>query len=119
MKILTKIFCFFYLFILLSCKSGVNIEITNDSKIDVNKIVIKTGFSTHVLDTLKMNKTKTIFIPFNNKEVHFDGIMGLYIYKNHITTSSDYNFGYYSNGIPPEDMKIIIKEDNVLFKHNN
>lgn len=119
MKTLIKIFCFFYLFVLLSCSNGVNIEIINDSKIDVKKIAIKTGFSTHTLDTLKINETKTIFIPFNNKEVRFDGIMGLSIYKNNITTSSDYNFGYYSNGIPPEDMKIIIKDDTVLFQHKN
>ncbi|MDB0025579.1 hypothetical protein N9E92_00095 [Polaribacter sp.] len=119
MKKLTKTLYFLSLFIILSCTSGVNIEITNDSKIDVKKIVIKTGFSTHTLDTLKMNEIKTIFIPFNNKEVRFDGIMGLYIYRNHTTTSSDYNFGYYSNGIPPEDMKIIIKDDTVIFKQVN
>ncbi len=43
----------------------------------------------------------------------------IYIYRNHTTTSSDYNFGYYSNGIPPEDMKIIIKDDTVIFKQVN
>jgi hypothetical protein len=39
MKKLTKTLYFLSLFIILSCTSGVNIEITNDSKIDVKKIV--------------------------------------------------------------------------------
>lgn len=119
MKTLRKILYFLPLFVFLSCTSGVNIEITNNSKTDVKKIVIKTGFSSHDLDSLKINEAKKIFIPFNNKEVRFDGVMGLSIYKSNTTTSSDYKFGYYSNGIPPSDMEIIIKHDTVLFKLKN
>lgn len=114
-----KIVYILLFFIFLSCKNGVNIEITNNSRVDVKKIVVKTGFSTHDLDSLKINETEFLFIPFNNKEVRFDGIMELSIYKSNTTISNDYKFSYYSNGIPPEDMKIIIKDDIVIFKLKN
>ena len=53
-----KILYILSFFIFLSCKNGVNIEITNNSRVDVKRIVIKTGFSTHDLDSLKINETK-------------------------------------------------------------
>ncbi|MGB0892317.1 MAG: hypothetical protein ACPGUU_08185, partial [Flavobacteriaceae bacterium] len=109
MQKINKILILLILLILSSCKSGVNIEIINSSKLDIQKIVVKTGFSTHDLAQLKINETKHLFIDFKGKSKN-DGIMGLYIYKKNKPTSIDYKFGYYSNGIPPEDIKIIIKD---------
>ena len=114
MKNLTKIIFFLPFFVFLSCTSGVNIEIINNSKLNLEKIIIKTSFSDNNLGSLKINESKKLFLNFSKNKVKYDGIMRLFIYRGY--TSKNYDFGYYSNGIPPEDIKIIITKDTVLFK---
>lgn len=43
--------------------------------------------------------------------------MSLSIYKKGL--NKNYNFGYYSNGIPPKDVVINIKKDTVIFSQSN
>lgn len=116
MKKLTKILFSLSLFVFLSCTSGVNIEVTNNSKLDLQKIVLKTAFSENNLGSLKINESKRIFLNFSKNKVKHDGIMRLLIYEDDIDMSKYYDFGYYSNGIPPEDIKVIIKDDIIFCK---
>jgi hypothetical protein len=62
---------------------------------------------------LKADESKKIFIDFKKNKTNFDGIMEFSINRNGII--NNYNFGYYSNGIPPEDIIIIVKKDTILF----
>jgi hypothetical protein len=107
------VFYYLSLFIFLSCKNGVNIKIVNSSNSNIKEIIIETGFSSQTLENFKTNETKKIFVDFKENKTNFDGIMELTTNRN--DSLKKYFFGYYSNGLPPDDMKIIIKKDTILF----
>lgn len=98
--------------ILTSCEHGVNINIQNKTSKMIDSIFIQNDFKTIKIKEVDINKNLHFFIDFTNNKHRGDGIFSLYVYKNGIKRKKD--FGYYSNGIPPNNnFKITVYKDIV------
>lgn len=103
----------FQLLLLFSCDYGTNLTITNNSDNPIDSIIVATDFNSLALKELKSMETKTVFLDFKNNHHQGDGIIRLVVYKNRKIKSSQ--FGYYSNGVPPDDDFVIkILNDTIL-----
>lgn len=113
MKSLTKLIIVFTLLFLVSCEYGTIIKVSNKSGESINEILIKTNFDSLIVNDLDSDNSSLLFLDFKKSKA-VDGIIKLTIKKSQV--ERNYNFGYFSNGIPPRDIDITIEKDTVLFK---
>lgn len=113
MKSLTKLIIVFTLLFLVSCEYGTRIKVSNKSGESINEILIKTNFDSLIVNDLDSDNSSLLFLDFKKSKA-VDGIIKLTIKKSQV--ERNYNFGYFSNGIPPRDIDITIEKDTVLFK---
>ncbi|MCG8762304.1 hypothetical protein G1K46_06050 [Tenacibaculum finnmarkense] len=103
------------LIVFISCEYGVNIKINNDTSQKIDSVYITNYFKTIKIREFKTNKNYKFFIDFKNNKHKGDGVFILSLFKDNV--KKHYQFGYFSNGIPPnEDINVIIKKDTILFK---
>lgn len=105
-----------YIFIsLLFCttcsnKSGVTFYITNQSNDEVKKIELFPSSRPLIISNLKKEKTEKVFMDFSDA-AKVDGSYGITIEKG-TDQLANYNFGYFTNGIPLEkEIHIVITND--------
>lgn len=88
----------------MGCSFGVDFQIENHSSETIKDLSIAT-FNTVYIDSIGLNKTKTIFLDFKSDKRHTDG--GFRIKYSKGSEKYSFGFGYYSNGIPLDDGYII------------
>jgi len=100
-------------FLLISCKYGADFEIQNNTKSNIDSVIVTNGFNSFKLYNIKFNNKKEGFLDFKKNNPKHDGqyIMQLFI-KDSIKRKA---FGYYSNGSPSgSKFKIMIENDTIL-----
>mgnify|MGYP003669957362 CR=1 FL=1 len=113
MKIFKYIFFLINIFILTSCKYGVDFEIQNNAKNDIDSVIVTNGFNYLKFNDIKFNEKKEGFLDFKKNNPKHDGQYFLKVFtKNSIKEKP---FGYYSNGGPSgSKFKIIVENDTLL-----
>ena len=105
---------FLILILTFSCKSGVDIELNNQSDITIDNIILSNGFDSLNIKSLKPMEKRNVFLKFNKKN-NSDGSYRIECQINNKKIIK--NFGYYSNGIPTNSSYLlVISKDSIRVK---
>lgn len=110
-----KLFKYIFISILFtSCKYGTHFEVQNNTKSNIDSLIITNGFNSLKFYNIAPNDKEKGILDFSkNNGSNNDGN-----YKINISSMNYYRyqfFGYYSNGTPSESkFKIMIENDTIL-----
>ena len=85
-------------FLLTSCKYGVDFEIQNSNKSNIDSVIVTNGFNSLKFYDITLNEKKEGFLDFKKNNPKHDGQYIMQLYINDSIKSKA--FGYYSNGGP-------------------